>query len=44
MTRQLIVRPEAEADIADAALWYDGRERGLGLDLFPKYVRQSREH
>jgi hypothetical protein len=23
----------AEADITDAALWYDGRERGLGLEL-----------
>ena len=33
MNRQLIVRPEAEADIADAALWYDSREPGLGLDF-----------
>ena len=33
MNRQLIVRPEAEADITDAALWYDGREPGLGLEL-----------
>jgi hypothetical protein len=33
MKRQLIVRPEAEADITTAALWYDSRERGVGLDL-----------
>ena len=33
MNRQLIVRPEAEADIADAAMWYDSRELGLGLQL-----------
>lgn len=33
MNRQLIVRPEAEADIADAAVWYDSREPGLGLAL-----------
>src|SRR5262245_55309619 len=33
MIRQLIVRPEAEADIADAAVWYDTREPGLGLEL-----------
>ena len=33
MNRQLIVRPEAEADINDAALWYDNREPGLGLEL-----------
>jgi toxin ParE1/3/4 len=33
MNRLLIVRPEAEADISDAAVWYDGREPGLGMDL-----------
>lgn len=33
MTRRVIVRPEAEADITDAALWYDSREPGLGLEL-----------
>ena len=33
MNRRLIVRPEAEADISDAAVWYDGRTRGLGLEL-----------
>lgn len=33
MSRRLIVRPEAEADITDAALWYDNREPGLGFEL-----------
>lgn len=33
MKRQLIVRPEAEADITDAALWYDSRNHGVGLEL-----------
>lgn len=33
MNRRLIVRPEAEADITDAAVWYDSREPGLGLEL-----------
>ena len=33
MNRQLIIRPEAEADLADAAVWYDSREPGLGLDF-----------
>jgi toxin ParE1/3/4 len=33
MKRRLIVRSEAEADIADAAVWYDSREPGLGLEL-----------
>ena len=33
MNRRLIVRPEAEADITDGAVWYDSREPGLGLEL-----------
>jgi hypothetical protein len=33
MSRRLIVRAEAEADITEAALWYDEREAGLGLEL-----------
>ena len=33
MSRRLIVRPEAEADITEAALWYNQRELGLGLEL-----------
>ncbi len=31
--RRLIVRPEAEADITEAAVWYESRESGLGLEL-----------
>jgi hypothetical protein len=31
--RHLIVRPEAEADITNAAIWYESRERGLGLEF-----------
>lgn len=33
MTRRLIVRPEAESDITEAALWYESRESDLGLQL-----------
>ena len=33
MNRRLIIRPEAEVDITDAALWYDEREPGLGREL-----------
>lgn len=33
MNRHLIVRPEAETDITGAAVWYDSRDPGLGLDL-----------
>ncbi len=33
MSRRLIVRSEAEADITKAALWYDKRETGLGWEF-----------
>jgi toxin ParE1/3/4 len=33
MSLRLIVRPEAEADILEAALWYEGRAVGLGLEV-----------
>jgi plasmid stabilization system protein ParE len=33
MNRRLIIRPEAEADLTDAAVWYDSRVSGLGLEL-----------
>lgn len=33
MSRRLIIRPEAEADLTDAAGWYDNRESDLGLEL-----------
>ena len=33
MSRRLIGRPEAEADIIEAALWYEEREAALGLEL-----------
>ena len=33
MSLRLIVRPEAEADIIQAAVWYEGRERGMGLEV-----------
>ena len=33
MTLKLIVRREAEEDILNAALWYEDRGMGLGLEL-----------
>ena len=33
MKRRLIIRPEAEVDLTDAATWYHSREPGLGLEL-----------
>lgn len=39
MARRLIIRPEAEADILEAAIWYEERGSGLGLEL----ISQIRE-
>ncbi len=33
MSLELIIRPEAEADIADAFDWYESRVRGLGSEF-----------
>ena len=33
MSLELIIRPEAEADIADAFDWYEARVRGLGSEF-----------
>ena len=33
MDRRLIIRPEAEANLTDAVVWYDSRDPGLGLEL-----------
>lgn len=33
MTPRLVVRPAAEADIVDAALWYEHRASGLGSEF-----------
>jgi toxin ParE1/3/4 len=40
MNRRLIIRDEAEADIAEAALWYHDRTPGLG-DEFLAEVRAA---
>jgi len=33
MTYRLIIRAEAEADITDAAIWYQNRQAGLGEEF-----------
>ena len=42
MTRRLILRPAAEADMAEAALWYESRSIGLGAE-FLRAVETSLE-
>jgi hypothetical protein len=47
MSRHLIVRPEAEADITNGALWYGSHESRLGLELIwevrPAIARSTKE-
>ena len=33
MTRRLLIRPEAEADLVEARQWYEARRQGLGDDF-----------
>ena len=33
MTWQVVVRPEVECDIAEAAAWYDSKQIGLGEEF-----------
>lgn len=33
MSRTLVIRPEAEDDLAEAKRWYDRRQDGLGTEL-----------
>lgn len=33
MARELVVRPEAEAELAEAFRWYEERVRGLGTEF-----------
>lgn len=40
MNRRTFVRPEAQFDVREAALWYEGREPGLG-SRFSNEVRAS---
>lgn len=37
VSRRLIVRPDAEADIIEAALWYEHRLAGLGIELLSEF-------
>lgn len=38
---RLVIRPEAEAEVADAARWYEQRERGLGREFLRAFRAAS---
>lgn len=33
MSYDIVIRPEAEADITDAYRWYEERDKGLGIEF-----------
>jgi plasmid stabilization system protein ParE len=37
--RRLVIRPEAEADVAEAARWYEDRWQGLGTEFVEEVDR-----
>lgn len=39
MIRPLIVRPEAEADLAEGRDWYDSQRQGVGLEFLASVER-----
>lgn len=43
MSAGLIIRPEAEADISEAAQWYEHRRAGLGLE-FTATILEAAKH
>jgi len=44
MSRRLIVRPEAETDILNAAAWYEECESGLGWYSHLKFTARFNVH
>lgn len=36
MSKRLFIRTDAHADLAEAALWYEGRGQGLGRDFLAR--------
>ena len=44
MSRRLIIRPEAEADLTDAAEWYDSRDLDLGLEFVSEVHSRALEN
>ncbi|MGH7939603.1 MAG: hypothetical protein ACREE6_07565 [Limisphaerales bacterium] len=39
MTWHVLVRPEVEQDVADAANWYDGHQAGLGREFREEIIQ-----
>ena len=41
MNYKLIIRPEAEYDLEETFLWYEGKRKGLGYDFLLQVLPES---
>jgi len=39
MSWRVLIRPEVEQDVIEAAVWYDARHKGLGLEFVEDVIR-----
>ncbi len=39
MSWRVVIRPEVEQDIAEAATWYEARQPGLGAEFVEEIIR-----
>ena len=39
MSWRVVIRPEVEQDVAEAAAWYESRQAGLGVEFVEEIIR-----
>jgi plasmid stabilization system protein ParE len=39
MSWRVVIRPEVEQDVAEAAAWYESRQPGLGVEFVEEVIR-----
>ena len=39
MSWRVVIRPEVEQDVAEAAIWYESRQAGLGVEFVEEVIR-----
>jgi plasmid stabilization system protein ParE len=39
MNWRVVIRPEVEQDVAEAAIWYESRQTGLGVEFVEEIIR-----